>query len=198
METTVKLTKEMERQTERILLRPWELKDAPGLLELNTDPEVMRFTGDAPFQNLDEAIRLIESYDQFSRYRMGRFTLINKISNEYMGWCGLNYDAESGETDLGFRLIKKFRGQGYATEASVSCLEYGFRSLELRKIIGRAVKENKASIAVLQGVGMKFEKNFTAHGSLCEQYSITLAQWNEMQESAFRSAANQPEKTGRK
>lgn len=195
--TREKMNNGIELLTDRLQLRPWTREDASGLVELNADPEVLQFTGDAPFQDLDEAVRLIEAYDQFKRYRMGRFTMINKISKEYMGWCGLRYDSESGETDLGFRLLKRFRNQGYATEASVSCLEYGFHSLGLARIIGRAVKENKASIAVLRRLGMKFEKNFNAHGSHCEQYSITLAQWNEMQGSAFRSDANHHKNTRR-
>lgn len=64
----------------------------------------------------------------------------------------------SKEVDLGFRFFKEYWNKGFATESSLACIEYGFNSVGLKSIIGRAQKANLASIKVLQKVGLKFER----------------------------------------
>ena len=60
------------------------------------------------------------------------------------------------EIDLGYRLMQNAWGKGYATEAAAKTLEYGFRTLNIKLITGRAHIENLASIKVLQKIGMDF------------------------------------------
>jgi RimJ/RimL family protein N-acetyltransferase len=69
---------------------------------------------------------------------------------EFLGWCGLKYLFETNEVDLGYRFMKKFWGKGYATEAALACIEYGFATLNLHQIVGRALPGNLASIKVLE------------------------------------------------
>jgi RimJ/RimL family protein N-acetyltransferase len=153
-------------------MREFREEDAEGMYELNSDPEVIRYTGDDPFVSIDAARDFILHYDAYNKFGRGRLTVLLKDSDEYMGWCGLKYDPVTGETDLGFRLLKKFWNKGYATEASVRSVEHGFRHLEIDKIIGRAMQENIASINVLKKIGMVFEKEFESHGGICIQYCI--------------------------
>jgi RimJ/RimL family protein N-acetyltransferase len=54
---------------------------------------------------------------------------------EFTGWCGLKYLSETNEVDLGYRFMKKFWGKGYATEAALACIEYGFSRLHLQKLL---------------------------------------------------------------
>src|SRR6266487_5734258 len=49
---------------------------------------------------------------------------------------------ERNEIDLGYRFMKKFWGQGYATEAAFACVQYGFDTLDVKQIIGRALPGN--------------------------------------------------------
>ncbi|HMG92802.1 MAG TPA: GNAT family N-acetyltransferase [Chryseolinea sp.] len=153
-------------------MREFREEDAIGMYELNSDPDVIRYTGDDPFASVDAARDFIRKYDVYATTGYGRLTILLKGTLEYTGWCGLKYDAMSSETDLGFRLHKKFWNKGYATEASLRCLEFGFKELKLDKIIGRAMQENKASINVLRKIGMTFEKEFEAQGGICVQYCI--------------------------
>jgi ribosomal-protein-alanine N-acetyltransferase len=154
-------------------MREFQEEDAIGMYELNNDPDVIRYTGDDPFASVEAALDFIRKYDAYAKTGCGRLTILLKGSMEYAGWCGLKYDPASFETDLGFRLNKQFWNKGYATEASLRCIEFGFKELKLDKIVGRAMQENKASINVLKKVGMTFEKEFEAHGGICVQYSIT-------------------------
>jgi ribosomal-protein-alanine N-acetyltransferase len=144
-------------ETERLQLRPMKSEDAYHLFQLNSDPEVVKFTGDGVSLNVADAQRILSDivFPQYQKYKMGRFTVLLK-DGTYLGWCGLKYFPETDEVDLGYRLLKRFWGQGFATEASFCSLKYGFEELNLKRILARAMPENLASIKVIQKVGMTF------------------------------------------
>jgi len=165
-------------ETPRLVLREFAEADAAGMFALNNDPLVIRYTGDPPFASVDEAKTFIRQYDNYQTAGYGRWTTLlkdpqNQQAPQYIGWCGLSYSVASDETDLGFRFARAYWHNGYATEAAQACLDYGFNTLGLRKIIGRAMKENTASIHVLEKIGMTFEKEFEAHGASCVKYFRT-------------------------
>jgi ribosomal-protein-alanine N-acetyltransferase len=144
-------------ETTRLLLRPAIIEDAPSLFELNSDPLVMQFTGDSPFANIHEAEKLIRERLQFQQntFGMSRLTVLLK-DGTYLGWCGLKYFPENDEVDIGYRLLRKHWGKGYATEASKAALKHGFETLKLERIIGKAMPANVKSLKVLQKLGMTF------------------------------------------
>ncbi len=158
--------------TNRLILREFKEEDAQSLFELNNDPDVLKFTGDKPFQNIQEAKRFIQKYDHYDNYGFGRWAVILKENNEFLGWCGLKYTPEKNEHDIGFRFLKHTWNQGFATEAAIACLDLGFYEFELTKIVGRAMKENQASIRVLEKTGLKFEKPFDFDGNEGLIYAI--------------------------
>jgi ribosomal-protein-alanine N-acetyltransferase len=131
---------------------------AADFFALNEDPEVLRYTGDPPFANIDAAHAFLTDYEQvYAQSGMGRWGVLRKSDRVFVGWCGLKRH-QNGEVDLGFRLLKRFWGNGLATEAAEACLKYGFETLKLPYIIGRSMRENTASIRVLEKVGMQFWK----------------------------------------
>ena len=71
---------------------------------------------------------------------------------------------EQNLVDLGFRFFRKEWNKGYATEAAHACLEYGFLELDLKEIIGRVARQNKASIKVLEKLSMDYWKNDSCKG----------------------------------
>jgi RimJ/RimL family protein N-acetyltransferase len=160
-------------QSERLLFREFNQDDAKGMFELNLAPEVQKFTGDAPFQSVDEARSFINSYSHYQDYGFGRWTILLKETNEFVGWCGLKCIPEFDDIDLGYRILKKFWGKGIATEASLECLKYGFLQLHLNKIVGRAHAQNLASIKVLAKSGMDFEKAMEYDIGPTLQYTIS-------------------------
>lgn len=142
-------------ETQRLMLRPFALEDAPSFMELNADPEVMQYTGDSPFATVQDAEDLIRNYRQYADYQLGRLTMQHRHTGELLGWCGLKYLAEQDEVDLGYRLHRRYWNQGYATEASQACLDYGFNIKGLDYIIARADPQNVASTRVMQKLGMR-------------------------------------------
>jgi RimJ/RimL family protein N-acetyltransferase len=101
-------------------------------------------------------LAFIRSYDHYRREGFGRWAVCLPENNQLIGFCGLRRQGHSGEVDLAFRFSRDNWSQGYATEASVACLNAGFQQFKLETITGRAMRENLPSITVLQKLGMKY------------------------------------------
>ena len=147
-------------ETERLILREFDISDAQAFYELNLDEEVMRYTADKVFATVGESEELIRNYSEYKKSGYGRWTVVLKETNEILGWCGLKYIESVQEVDLGYRLHKKYWNNGYATEASKASLAIGFEQYGLDLIVGRTMRENAASIKVLEKVGMTYWKDF--------------------------------------
>ncbi|HEY9178129.1 MAG TPA: GNAT family N-acetyltransferase [Flavipsychrobacter sp.] len=145
-------------ETKRLILRESVVADAPDLFEMNSDPEVLKYTGDAAFRSVEETEELIRNYKDYKKHGYGRWTTIVKATNEVIGFCGLKYLEDIDETDLGYRWKKQHWGKGYATEAGRACLQYGFETLGVEQIVAQVLKDNGASIRVLEKLGMKYWK----------------------------------------
>jgi RimJ/RimL family protein N-acetyltransferase len=165
-------------ETERLVLRELNIKDAPLLFALNEDPEVIKYTGDVQFVSLKETEAFLKNYSDYQRNGFGRWAVVLKSSQEFIGWCGLKRDAQ-GLVDIGYRFFKNQWGKGYATESAAACLIYGFETLHLPEIIGRAHRENLASIRVFEKLQMKYWKDNTCNGIPdAVYYKITLEDYN--------------------
>jgi [ribosomal protein S5]-alanine N-acetyltransferase len=153
------LTEKYILETGRLLLREMTPDDAENAYRLNLDPEVIRYTGDEPFRDVDEARKFLKNYDHYRKYGFGRWAVISKANQEYLGWCGLKYSADLDEYDIGFRFMKDHWNKGYATESAKVCLEYGMSALKMNMIVGRAMRVNTASINVLKKIGLEYWKD---------------------------------------
>lgn len=150
--------------TDRLWLREFELGDASSFFDLNNQEEVMRYTGDVPFNDVAESEDLIANYSHYSEYGFGRWTVLDKENNTILGWCGLKYHPEESYVDLGYRFHQKYWGNGFATEAAKACLDYGFNELKFDEIVGRTSMHNLASVRVLEKIGMTFWKKAPCEG----------------------------------
>ena len=160
-------------ETDRLSIRRFTEDDAPLLYELNLDPEVIRYTHD-PMTSVEHAKKVLNEVilPQYVLYDHGRWAVHLRSNLEFIGWCGLKYLPETNEVDLGYRFMKKFWGNGYATEAALACIEYGFTRSNLRQIVGRALPGNLSSIKVLEKCGMKYLHEEVMHGYLHKTYQV--------------------------
>ncbi len=149
--------------TERLILREFELTDAEAMFNLNSDEEVLRYTGDKQFESIEDANNFFKNYPDYEKNGFGRWALVTKGDKKVIGWCGLKKH-EDNTVDIGYRIFKNQWNKGYATEASIACLEYGFQVFELDEIIANAATENKASIRVMEKIGMEFQQNMACEG----------------------------------
>jgi RimJ/RimL family protein N-acetyltransferase len=84
-----------------------------------------------------------------------------------------------GDVDVGYRYLKAHWGRGFATEAALASLDYGFRTLGLGRIIARAEPANAASLRVLAKIGLQFERREDYLGHEQELWSASRETWNE-------------------
>jgi len=166
----------IELTTDRLIMRPITVQDAENLYLLNLNPEVIRYTADPPFDSVEHTIQFYAAYDQYKKYKMGRFSTFLKSNGTFLGWCGLKYH-ENGEVDLGYRFLQDHWGNGYATESSVASLKYGFRQLALKEIVAFAMKNNTASIKVMQKLGMSYASDIKLEGIDGVKYVIKRDQF---------------------
>lgn len=151
--------------------------DATSFYQLNSNPDVMRLTGDALTGSVDDAREAISNYTDFDKIGFGRWACILKESMQIIGFCGLKYLSEFDEVDVGYRFLPEHWGHGLATEACLASLQFGFEMLDLPQIIGLVLPENLASIRVMEKAGMSQEATVETGGLTAFQYSVTREQF---------------------
>lgn len=160
-------------ETERLLLRRFTENDIDDVYAMRSDIDVMRFIRE-PQKNRAEAeswINLISS--RWAAEKIGFCALIDKATEKYIGWCGLWRLQETDEIEVGYALIKEYRGKGYAMEAAQAFLVYGFETLNLKEIVAVARPENRASWSVMERLGMTYDYTGRFYDSDLVHYSIT-------------------------
>ena len=169
-------------ETERLHLREILESDIQNFFELDSDPEVHKYLGNNPVTEIKEVEGMIKNIrKQYTENGIGRWAIVNKINNEFIGWSGLKYEKQLRKDfnyyDLGYRLKRKFWGSGFATEAALASLKFGFGEFKLNEIFAAAHIENDASNKILQKVGLKFVETFEYEGEVCNWYKIEKADW---------------------
>lgn len=166
-------------ETQRLVLRELNVSDAEAFYRLNSNPEVLKHTGDRPFLSVADAKSFLENYSDYKANGFGRWAVIARDTGAFIGWCGLKLN-EDQLVDIGFRFFREQWGKGYATESAEASLAYGFDHLKLDEIVGRAFIDNKASIRVLEKLGMHFWKNESCEGiQKAVYYKINRIQYNK-------------------
>lgn len=159
-------------QTQRLEHRALTIDDAEAFFALNSHAEVMRYTGEPPLQSIDQAREAIVNYPDFDTVGYGRWACVYRETNSIIGFCGLKYLPELDAVDIGFRFLPEYWGQGLATEAGSACMTFGFETLHLDRIIGLVLPENKASVRVLEKIGLCRTGTISYDGETADQYEL--------------------------
>lgn len=154
-------------KTERLILREIRTTDLDGMFELDANPNVHRYLGNKPIQSKEEAQKIIASvHQQYAERGIGRWAMINKETGEFMGWSGLRLNTEynmNGFTryyDVGYRIIERFWGKGYATESGIAAVEYAFQTMKLPEIYATTEIGNAGSHNALLKIGLDYIEDF--------------------------------------
>lgn len=170
-------------ETDRIILREIVETDAPAFFEMDADPEVHTFLGSTPLESIDQAITAIQHIRaQYVALGIGRWAIVDKETNEFVGWGGLKFrqDTVNGHTDfydVGYRLRKKFWGMGYATESAIASIRYAFETLTLDAVFALANVDNISSRKALLKSGLKITTELTHEGIACHWFEISRADY---------------------
>ena len=151
-------------ETDRFIIRDIVTEDTKGLLEMESDPEVLKYIGTPPLRSEKEALRVIQKVQkQYRDFGTGRLAIESKNTGEFIGWTGIKYEQEIRDFpyyDLGYRIKRKHWRKGIATETGLASLKYGFKELNLNVIHAGARLDHWASHHVLGKLGFRIIEEF--------------------------------------
>ncbi len=172
-------------ETDRLIIRDLEEFDADGMFALDSDSDVHSYLGNRPIKTVLEAKKIIEFIrNQYEENGIGRWAVIDKKTNEFIGWAGLKYEENLRKGfkyyDLGYRLRKKYWGMGIGTETAFESLKFGFNKLDLEEICAAVHTQNTASNRILKKVGLAPLETFEFDGAIHHWYKIRRSEWLEL------------------
>jgi RimJ/RimL family protein N-acetyltransferase len=146
-------------QTQRLALRQLELNDADFILELLNEAAFLQFIGDKGVRTLEDACDYLRKgpMDSYQRHGFGLYAACLRDGTR-TGICGLVKRDGLGDVDVGFAFLSRYRSKGYAVESAAAILQHARRVLGLQRIVAITSPENFGSIAVLEKIGLKFER----------------------------------------
>lgn len=178
-------------RTERILLVPLADEHLEHEVELDSDPQVMRYLGNGRPRSRPQV-------QQQHRRRLAAADLVaglgfwvGFVAGEFVGWWVLeppqrpDQGPVDGQAELGYRLLRRRWRQGLASEGARELIRHGFEELGLRRIFAETMAVNTASRATMAAVGLTYVRTFhldwdepipgSGHGEV--EYAITREQW---------------------
>ncbi|HET9693004.1 MAG TPA: GNAT family N-acetyltransferase [Steroidobacteraceae bacterium] len=178
-------------ETERLRLRQFTDDDVDRLVDLDSDPEVMRyitFGAPTPRESYVETY-LPRWFEIYARQPgLGYFAAELRDADQFIGWFHLRDDRlEPAYLELGYRLRRDTWGKGYATEGGRALVEHAFAGLGHDLLSARTLERNLGSQRVMQKCGLRFVGRFeypqdVIGGGSAEQraavkYALTRNEW---------------------
>lgn len=149
-------------ETDRLIFRTWEPKDAIPFYNINRDSKVTEYLL-GPLSHKDVDNWIIKFNKQQDERGHSLWAAELKQTNELIGFVGLNYTAFEAEftpaVEVGWRLGSQFWGNGYATEGGRAAVKFGFEQIGLSQIVSFTVPKNVRSTNVMQKLGLERDMN---------------------------------------
>lgn len=170
-------------ETNRLILKEILLTYIEGMFELDSDPEVHKYLGNNPVKEKGKIIDVINFIrQQYNDNGIGRWAIIEKKTNEFIGWTGLKYVTELTNNhknyyDLGYRLRRKYWEKGIATESAKASLDYAFEKLNAKEVYAMADSKNDGSNKILKKVRLSFIERFDLDNIEHNWYKITKTEY---------------------
>ena len=161
-------------------MRPLSREEGHYLYLLNKDPDVMTylFREDDTPEGCQKIAKLVAEKNKYYDNRLGLFLAFTKESDSYIGWFILRPDKAATDDhtnlEIGYRLLKKAWGKGYGTEGAQALMEKGKKDFQATRFFASAMKENSASIKVMQKLGMTLEKEYIEQNDKGESAQAVL------------------------
>ena len=146
-------------RTARLDLRELDFGDAEFILELLNEAGFIRFIGDKGVRTLNDARNYIHQgpMDSYGRNGFGLYAACLRDGTP-IGICGLVKREGLNDPDVGFAFLSRYWSLGYAVESAAAVLAYARDTLRIKRVVAITSPDNGSSIAVLEKIGMKFER----------------------------------------
>lgn len=145
--------------TERLLLKPFSMDDAPAVKDLAGEYEIAATTANIPHPYEDGmAEAWIGTHQEaFEKGEAVSFAIALRSGGQLLGAIGLGINQANSLAEMGYWIGKPYWNRGYCTEAAGAVLEYAFSELGLNRVQARHMTKNPASGRVMQKIGMQYE-----------------------------------------
>ncbi|MFL6299366.1 MAG: GNAT family N-acetyltransferase [Terriglobales bacterium] len=146
-------------ETERLLLRPITMKDAPDIFAYASDPEVTKYVRFVTHESIKDTHAFIRRVQ--ASYKKGITPLWGmqlKTTGRLIGALGfLQWPNPDQRAELGYVINPIVWGEGYVTEAAKAVCNFGFKKMNVNRIEAGTIVGHVASQRVLEKCGFKFE-----------------------------------------
>lgn len=163
----------MHLETGRLILRDFVEGDWPAVLAYQSDPRYLRVYGLSARSEAEvrEFVALFLSQQEERPRHRFQLAVTLKDGNQLIGNCGLRKEGPNSQVaDIGYELSPDYWGQGYASEAIGRLVAFGFERLGLRRVWARTTADNRASIRVLEKLGLRLEGRMRSHDRIGEKW----------------------------
>lgn len=153
-------------ETERLALRHFTHDDAAFILDLLNEPGWKQFIGDRGVNTLDDARNYIETVPiaSYRKHGFGLYAIELKSDGSPVGMCGLIKRDTLEDVDIGFALLSRFEGCGYAREAASATLAHARDELGIPRVVAITTVDNERSGHLLARLGMSYETTMSMKG----------------------------------
>jgi len=153
-------------ETERLRLRPVSGDDTDLMLAVWNDPDFVRNVADRGIRTTEQAREAIRHGSQklFDDYGYGAYCMALKSDGSLIGVCGLFKRDNLEHPDIGFAVLPRYCGKGYAGEAAVAVVDYAQNQLGIRVLTAIVSPTNAPSIGLIEKLGLRFERMITMPG----------------------------------
>ena len=143
-------------ETERLKLRHWNESDFDAFAQFYSDKENARYVGGQ--KDADQAWRhLALQIGHWKLKGFGYWAVDEKDTNAFVGCVGLWQSPGWPELELGYWIIKKHQGKGYALEACLRCIEFARETLKAKSLVSYIDPNNAPSIRLAKRLGARNE-----------------------------------------
>ncbi|HZS08224.1 MAG TPA: GNAT family N-acetyltransferase [Blastocatellia bacterium] len=144
-------------RTPRLWLRPFAPEDVYPVFDLYSSPRVMSYNVFPPFTRIEEASELLDFHAVlFATQRGIRWAITRPEDQELIGTCGYhNWRQRCREAELSYELSPDYWGRGLMSEALSSVIDFGLREMNLTCIRAKVMRQNTASIRLLEKFGFR-------------------------------------------
>jgi RimJ/RimL family protein N-acetyltransferase len=173
-------------ETERLILRPFSMEDAPTVQKLAGDRAIAETTLMIPHPYPDGvAESWISSHAElFKHEKQAIYSIVIRENSVLIGAIALIFRRAHESAELAYWIGKPYWNNGYCTEAANEILRFGFQELGLNRIHAEYFSNNTASGRILEKIGMKYEGCLRQHVKKWDQF-IDLKKYGILKEEYF-------------
>ena len=169
-------------ETNRLIMRSFRASDIDDYTAMVSHPDVSPFisVSGEPMDRLEAWKHMATAMGHWALRGFGIWAIEEKTSGQFVGRSGLHYPETWPGGEVGYALVRKHWGKGYATEAVCAARDYAFEKLNWNEVISIIRPNNTRSIAVAKRIGETFKETWTIQGVKTHVYAITRADWEKL------------------